>query len=297
MSLLLQPSGGIAFPQNDIMLEDLPSAQDPNGLLSGGATVSDDAGAHSIDASSHARINDNETSWRINGQANIASNDTNIHPNGADDHASVHHIGTTISPSSTTNIPPNPGSLPRPVAICGMALRLPGGLESPQELWEFLLEKGDARCQVPKSRYNIDAYHSKSGRTGTIATQYGYFLDESIKLGGLDTSRFSLSRAELEVVDPQHRRMLEVVREVFDDAGEIDFKVSFKVSLLDSIQVLINRLSPKTLAATWGAMVKTGWRCKTGTTNKQASTGQMATAISCSPVEYHTRWISRAHGT
>ncbi|OAQ63678.2 polyketide synthase [Pochonia chlamydosporia 170] len=224
MSLLLQPSGGIAFPQNDIMLEDLPSAQDPNGLLSGGATVSDDAGAHSIDASSHARINDNETSWRINGQANITSNDTDIHSNGADGHASVYHNGTTMSPSSSTNIPPNPGSLPRPVAICGMALRLPGGLESPQELWEFLLEKGDARCQVPKSRYNIDAYHSKSGRTGTIATQYGYFLDESIKLGGLDTSRFSLSRAELEVADPQHRRMLEVVREVFDDAGEIDFK-------------------------------------------------------------------------
>lgn len=106
-----------------------------------------------------------------------------------------------------------------PVAICGMALRLPGGLESPKDLWNFLLAKGDARSLVPESRYNISAFHSTSGRPGSIATQYGYFLDDSVKLSSLDTSRFSLSRAELEFADPQQRRMLEVVREAFDDAG------------------------------------------------------------------------------
>lgn len=112
-----------------------------------------------------------------------------------------------------------------PVAICGMALRLPGGLESPKDLWNFLLAKGDARSLVPESRYNISAFHSTSGRPGSIATQYGYFLDDSVKLSSLDTSRFSLSRAELEFADPQQRRMLEVVREAFDDAGETSFKV------------------------------------------------------------------------
>ncbi|KAF1949245.1 hypothetical protein CC80DRAFT_581693 [Byssothecium circinans] len=105
-----------------------------------------------------------------------------------------------------------------------MALRLPGGLESPQDLWEFLLAKGDARSRVPESRYNISAYHSDSKKPGTIATQYGYFLDDTVKLGSLDASRFSLSRAELEFSDPQQRRMLEVVREAFDDAGENNFK-------------------------------------------------------------------------
>lgn len=55
-------------------------------------------------------------------------------------------------------------------------------------------------------------------------TEYGYFLDESIKLGALDASRFSLSRAELEAADPQQRQMLEVVRECFDDAGEVNFR-------------------------------------------------------------------------
>jgi hypothetical protein len=41
-----------------------------------------------------------------------------------------------------------------PIAICGMSIRLPGGLHSPQELWDFLISKGDARGPVAKSKYN-----------------------------------------------------------------------------------------------------------------------------------------------
>lgn len=132
-----------------------------------------------------------------------------------------------------------------------MALRLPGGLGSPQDLWDFLIAKGDARSRVPESRYNVSAFHSPSKRPGTVVTEYGYFLDESIKLGALDASRFSLSRAELEAADPQQRQMLEVVRECFDDAGE-------------STSV------PSPLAATWGVTGRTGWSCKTKTPSKMA---------------------------
>lgn len=111
-----------------------------------------------------------------------------------------------------------------PVAICGMALRLPGGLESPQQFWDFLIAKGDARGRVPESRYNISAYYSESGRPGTIGTEHGYFLSDREHLGALDAGRFSISRAELECADPQQRRMLEVVRECLDDAGEVGFR-------------------------------------------------------------------------
>ncbi|KAF2878487.1 hypothetical protein BDV95DRAFT_624920 [Massariosphaeria phaeospora] len=111
-----------------------------------------------------------------------------------------------------------------PIAICGMALRLPGGSSSPQEFWDFLLAKGDARMRVPESRYNVSAYHTATKRPGSVASEYGYFLDESVKLGALDTSRFTLSRAELEFADPQQRRLLEVVREAFDDAGDVNFR-------------------------------------------------------------------------
>lgn len=106
-----------------------------------------------------------------------------------------------------------------PIAICGMALRLPGGLSSPRDLWEFLLAKGDARDRVPKSRYNVYAYYSPEGTYGSVATEYGYFLDEGVDLGALDTSFFSMTRNEVERADPQQRLLLEVARECFEDAG------------------------------------------------------------------------------
>ncbi|CAG8908185.1 unnamed protein product [Penicillium egyptiacum] len=122
--------------------------------------------------------------------------------------ASLHSNGTSQTdevsptPESHSDLEGNESSSDSPIAICGMALRLPGGLASPQEFWDFLVAKGDARGRVPKSRYNISAYHSTSGRPGTIATEYGYFLDESVKLGSLDASRFSLIVPNLSLRTP-----------------------------------------------------------------------------------------------
>ncbi|KAH1426141.1 hypothetical protein KXW31_006867 [Aspergillus fumigatus] len=106
-----------------------------------------------------------------------------------------------------------------PIAICGMACRLPGGLTTPDELWDFLLAKKDARCRVPQSRYDIDSYYSDTKKPGTVSTEYGYFLDESVDVGALDTSFFSMTRTEVERADPQQRLMLEVAREAIEDAG------------------------------------------------------------------------------
>lgn len=111
-----------------------------------------------------------------------------------------------------------------PIAICGMACRLPGSLTTPQELWEFLLVKKDGRCRVPESRYNISSFYSAVPKPGSISTEYGYFLDESVDLGALDTSFFTLLRTEVERADPQQRLMLEVARECFEDAGVTNWR-------------------------------------------------------------------------
>ncbi|KID66135.1 Highly reducing polyketide synthase gloL [Metarhizium brunneum] len=110
------------------------------------------------------------------------------------------------------------------MAICGMACRLPGGIASAEELWEFLLAKKNARTRVPESRYNVSAFHSAVSKPGTVATEYGHFLDDSVDLGALDTSVFPLNRTELERSDPQQRLMLEVAREAFEDAGVTDWR-------------------------------------------------------------------------
>jgi len=123
---------------------------------------------------------------------------------------------TSVSASSETS----------PIAICGMSCRLPGGIHAPQQLWDFLISKGDARSRVPKSRYNIDAFYDPSGthKPGMVKTEYGYFLDESIDIASLDGSFFNLPRNAVERADPHQRQILEVAREAIDDAGEVGWR-------------------------------------------------------------------------
>ena len=147
----------------------------------------------------------------VNGTSDIDGTNGTIHTNG-------HVIGSGIDPGK--------GLAFEPIAICGMACRLPGGISSPKGLWGFLVEGRDARTRVPKSRFNVDGYYSAVKRPGTTNTEFGYFLDESVDLAGLDTSFFSMTRTEVEWLDPQQRLMLEVARESLDDAGEVGWKGS-----------------------------------------------------------------------
>ncbi|KAF5853676.1 hypothetical protein GGP41_006479 [Bipolaris sorokiniana] len=113
---------------------------------------------------------------------------------------------------------------PDPIAICGMALRLPGALKTPAQFWTFLTEKKDARAPIPFERFNAEAFHSASGKSGYINSKYGYFLDESAEVGALDTSLFRMSQQESERMDPQAKILLELARECFESAGEIDWR-------------------------------------------------------------------------
>ncbi|KAH8889179.1 hypothetical protein GQ53DRAFT_870139 [Thozetella sp. PMI_491] len=134
--------------------------------------------------------------------------------------------GATHDPAGTimTSDTDGDNAVSEPIAICGMAVRLPGGLHSPQQLWDFLQSKGDARGRVPDSRYNVSSFYSSTSKPGTVNTEYGYFLDESVDISSLDTSFFSMSRNEVARADPHQRQMLEVVRECMEDAGETSWR-------------------------------------------------------------------------
>ena len=119
----------------------------------------------------------------------------------------------------TVNGPP---SGPRPVAICGIALRLPGGIRTPDAFWDALVKGKDLRGPIPQDRYNANGYTDELGSRNAIKTQHGYFLAED--LAALDTSFFSMSRTELERCDPQQRQLLEVTREALESAGETGFR-------------------------------------------------------------------------
>ncbi|KAJ5761957.1 Acyl transferase/acyl hydrolase/lysophospholipase [Penicillium nucicola] len=151
--------------------------------------------------------------------------------NGSNAHASTD--GTSLE-DSCANLNGNTSSpnethvskvaLLEPIAICGMSVRLPGGLHSPQQLWDFLVAKGDAHGPVPKSRYNASAYFSEEVIPSRTKTEYGYFLDESIDLASVDTSFLTMGKSEVERMDPSQRQMLEVARECMEDAGEMNWE-------------------------------------------------------------------------
>ena len=110
-----------------------------------------------------------------------------------------------------------------PVAIVGMAMRLPGGVRTTHSFWDMLVNKRDGRCQVPADRYNIDGFYSAALKRGTVKTRHGYFL-EDVDLRDLDPSFFSMTRSEVEKLDPQQRLLLEVVRECLENAGETNWR-------------------------------------------------------------------------
>ena len=116
----------------------------------------------------------------------------------------------------------NDETRPLPIAICGVAMRLPGGIRDGGSFWDFLVNGRDARRPIPRDRYNADGFDSKLGAKGAIEAQHGYFLDED--LGTLDSSFFSMTADELAKTDPQQRQILEVTRECFENAGETNYQ-------------------------------------------------------------------------
>ncbi|KAI9742877.1 MAG: hypothetical protein M1818_003606 [Claussenomyces sp. TS43310] len=114
-----------------------------------------------------------------------------------------------------------PGQPPRyaePVAIVGMSCRLPGGASSTSKLWDLLVDGRSGQCEIPKSRFNADAfYHPDANKAGTINGRGGYFLQEDVRL--FDNAFFGINNLEAKYLDPQQRQLLEVVYECFESAG------------------------------------------------------------------------------
>ncbi|KAI1098293.1 putative polyketide synthase [Jackrogersella minutella] len=172
----------------------------------------------------HSNGQTNGENGHQNGYSNGHSNghqngSSNGHQNG---YQNGHATNSADSSDGSVKDNPNAGGHFVPIAICGMACRLPGGVSSPQQFWDFLIEGRDGRSRVPKTRYNTDAYFSRTGKPGTTRSHYGYFIDDDLHT--FDSSSFNMSVRELEHLDPQQRLMLFVSRECVDDAGEGDVK-------------------------------------------------------------------------
>lgn len=126
------------------------------------------------------------------------------------------HLGGGVTPARVADRRAAPAD--QPIALIGAACRFPGGVTDLQTYWQLLEQGTDAVGEVPKERWDIDAYYNPDPDVpGRMASRWGGFLTD---VGRFEPGFFEISPREAASMDPQLRLLLEVSWEALERAGQ-----------------------------------------------------------------------------
>jgi len=136
-------------------------------------------------------------------------------PAGLAAHIGAELSGGTARRDSVAVAPTRPDEM---IAIIGMACRFPGGVRSPEDLWQLLASGTDAIAGFPDDRgWDLDGLYARlPAEPGVSRTREGGFLYD---MAEFDADFFGIGPREATAMDPQQRLLLETSWEVFEQAG------------------------------------------------------------------------------